>query len=388
MLDRLHLKNFKCFDELTLPTKPITLLTGFNAAGKSTALQSALLLAQHLRPHRSRPLLALNGDLVELGTPGDVLNERAGRERRTMAVGAGSGRADALWHLGADDRKSGAALTVERVEFVGATTGPESRDPADTLDDLPGAYGAIVADLRDLIYLSAVRTGTADTFPARETVDHVQADVGVRGEYAPWWFEQLIDEPVEVGRRHPDEPAATLRRQFDAWAATLFPGAEANALRLPRTSLVRLELRTRTTSEYRRPANIGYGLTYAFPILVALLLARDGQTVVVDSPEAHLHPRGQSAMGYLLACFAQAGVQILVETHSDHVLNGVRLAVRDGRVSREDAAVHFFVPGEDPEGGSTRVVSPGFGADGSLGEWPEGFFDQADRDLARLAGWD
>ena len=387
MLSRLLLRNFKCFPELTLPTAPLTLLTGFNAAGKSTALQSALLLAQHFRPRRPGSLLALNGDLVELGTPGEVLNERAGRGERLLAIGAGVGRSDGLWHMRADDRQSGFALALERVDFRGAATGPESRDPSTLLDAMPAEYGSIVASLQDLVYLSAVRAGAADTYPARASVDHVHADVGVRGEYAPWWFERNMDEPVPERVRHPGEPAETLRRQFDAWAATLFPGAEANALKLPRTSLVRLELRTRTTSEYRRPANIGYGLTYVFPILVALLLANEGQTVVIDSPEAHLHPSGQSAMGYLLARFAGAGVQVMVETHSDHVLNGVRLAIRDGHVRREAANVHFFVPSADPDEGPL-VVSPAFGSDGSLGEWPAGFFDQADRDLARLAGWE
>src|SRR5258708_39648245 len=91
-----------------------------------------------------------------------------------------------------------------------------------------------------------------------------------------------------------------------------------------------------------RPANVRYGLTYAFPIIVALLAAEDDQIVVIDSPEAHLHPSAQSQMGQLLARFAAAGVQILVETHSDHLLNGARLAVKGGVLPHSEMQIHFF----------------------------------------------
>ena len=108
---------------------------------------------------------------------------------------------------------------------------------------------------------------------------------------------------------------------------------------------------------------------------------------MVDSPEAHLHPSAQSVMGQILAHFAAAGVQIFAETHGDHVLNGVRLAVSKGSIQPRAVAVHFFnVVPEQPDG-PAHIVSPFFDSKGNLSEWPTGFFDQADRDLAALAGW-
>ncbi len=116
-----------------------------------------------------------------------------------------------------------------------------------------------------------------------------------------------------------------------------------------------------------------------------MLAAREDQIVVVDSPEAHLHPFAQSQMGMLLAHFAAAGVQIIVETHSDHLLNGVRLAVKKGIVGNSDVRIHFFT-GAGPTGHG--VLSPALDSEGRIDEWPEGFFDQLERDLSRLAGWD
>jgi CRISPR-associated Cas5-like protein len=165
----------------------------------------------------------------------------------------------------------------------------------------------------------------------------------------------------------------------------LFPGAQANVQLIQQLSLLGLQFRLSDIGAWRRPANIGYGLTYSFPIIVALLTAREDQIVVVDSPEAHLHPFAQSQMGMLLGHFAAAGVQIIVETHSDHLLNGVRLAVKKAIVRNSDVRIHFFT-GAGPTGHG--VLTPGLDAEGRIDQWPEGFFDQFEKDLSHLAGWD
>ena len=118
-------------------------------------------------------------------------------------------------------------------------------------------------------------------------------------------------------------------------------------------------------------------------MLVTMLTAELGSVVVIDSAEAHLHPRAQSAVGRFLGQMAGAGRQILVETHSDHLLNGIRLAVRDSLVKPHDVAVHFFDAGD----ATGQVTSLTIDDNGAIGDWPEGFFDQAERDLAILSGW-
>jgi predicted ATPase len=151
---------------------------------------------------------------------------------------------------------------------------------------------------------------------------------------------------------------------------------------LQQTNLLRLELRCGVTSDWVRPANIGYGVSYAFPIIVAGLCADENGTVILDSPEAHLHPRSQSRIGRFLAQIGGAGVQMLVETHSDHVLNGVRIAVRDGLIRPDDTAIYFFSSRAD-----ARVTRLSVDRYGTIHDLPDGFFDQAERDLSNLAGW-
>ena len=78
---------------------------------------------------------------------------------------------------------------------------------------------------------------------------------------------------------------------------------------------------------------------------------------MVENPEAHLHPSAQAAMGEFLAISAASGIQVILETHSDHVLNGIRRAVKKGLITHHDVAIHFFT-GEVPVG-STRNFDAG-----------------------------
>src|SRR5262249_12397465 len=102
-------------------------------------------------------------------------------------------------------------------------------------------------------------------------------------------------------------------------------------------------IKFRTGEDWVKPTNMGFGITYGLPVILAGLTAGTGGVLVVENPEAHLHPAGQSQMGIFLATMASAGVQIVVETHSDHILNGLRRAIGERRVlAASDAIVHYF----------------------------------------------
>ena len=250
---------------------------------------------------------------------------------------------------------------------------------------LPSALSKsnLVDTLHRTTFISAGRDLPLDTYPIPRSSAHVRGDVGRSGEYAPYWYLEFADDEVNLMRRHPTDNRETVRAQVDAWLGELFPGARANAERLAVDAPLRLSFSLGQKSPWSRPANVGFGLSYAFPMLVALLTAEPGSTVVIDSAEAHLHPRGQSAVGYLLARMAGSGLNIFAESHSDHLLNGVRLAVRDGILKPSNAAIHFF----DRLTPVPSVTSLAVDKNGAISDWPKGFFDQTERDLARLTGW-
>lgn len=128
-------------------------------------------------------------------------------------------------------------------------------------------------------------------------------------------------------------------------------------------------------------------------MLIVLLTAHPEDSIVVENPEAHLHPRGQAEIGKLLAKVAAAGVQLFVETHSDHVINGIRVAVKDKVVKPEDVNIAFFERKEHLLSKDTHEpVSETYSterdikvdAKGSLSEYPDGFLDEWNNQLMEL----
>jgi predicted ATPase len=308
-----------------------------------------------------------------------------------LTLGVETDALDVRWSFQVDDEEDRRSLKVESVHIRTPEASKSLPSGGDLLDLLPRTAeaepaGTLVDLLARTVFLSAVRQTDTEVYPVPDDLKPVNANVGSVGEYAAWWLHQVDDLEIEAARcLQGSSSPTTLRGQVNAWAGEIFPGAEVNAQPIPGTGLMRLELRTSRTDDWRRPSNIGYGLTYAFPMLVAGLCAGPHQVLIVDSPEAHLHPRGQSRIGCFLAQAAACG-QILIETHSDHVLNGIRLAVRDGLIAPADVAIYFFecnVPDET----RSKVLRLLVDKDGNLDHWPTGFFDQSERDLARLAGW-
>lgn len=239
---------------------------------------------------------------------------------------------------------------------------------------------SVVNQLRRLSWLSAERMGPRELLPLLDEQHHRQ--VGMRGELAAGLLYWQESEPVAQQLLIQDEPI-TLFHQVRAWMRHFFPGCDLQILPIEGASVISLRLRSDSKSDFQRPQNVGFGLTQLFPILVEVLSSRSGDMVIVENPEVHLHPRAQQEIGVLLAKVASTGVQVIVETHSDHVLNGVRLAVKCGRsVDAEQVKIHFFSRGEDS---APQRLSPKIDAKGRLDQWPQGFFDQFDKALSELS---
>lgn len=377
----LLLENFKCFKNLELPCAQLTVLTGYNAAGKSTALHALLLLAQALRLNPMSDRLALNGDLVSLGSAGDVI--RHDSEYHGIRLGIRGSDEQITWAFEYDRRLSArGVMSLTSAQYDNRT---HSETSASQMVPGPSACDShLLRLLQGMIFVGPGRVTQLSTYPIPRTSWQERGDVGMNGEYAAYWYLECADEEVDEPRRHQREPdARTVRSQIETWVDEFFPGARVSASRLTPDSPIHLAFRLQGTGGWVPPANVGYGLGYAFPMLVTMLTTSLGSVVVIDSAEAHLHPRAQSAVGRFLGQMAGAGLQIIVETHSDHLLNGVRLAVRDRLLKPRDVALHFFDAG-DAKG---QVTSLAIDNNGAISDWPEGFFDQAERDLAILSGW-
>ena len=188
-----------------------------------------------------------------------------------------------------------------------------------------------------------------------------------------------MDEPISIFLVIAST-APTLRHQVGARLDTFFPGCAIDVQQVQNANAVTLGIRTSEATGFVRPIHSGFGLTQILPIVVAALSVPEGSLLLIENPEVHLHPAGQALMGRFLADVAHSGIQVIVETHSDHFMDGVRIAVRDGLISPNEAAFHYF----ERDGNKSVVTSPELDENGRLSQWPTGFFDQHTENMMKL----
>jgi len=368
MIRRLSLRNFKCFTSVDVEFGRLNVLAGSNGTGKSTLVQALLVLFQSVQSGAlKRNRLQLNGPLIALGTGRDVLYKRSDTDSFEIVV-------------------EGEITRLEATVSVPASSSQHVLDivPGPGIDAGPNCFDGKV------LYLSADRLGPQKSYPMNLD-DSLGNEVGRRGEFAPLLYSRSRSKVVENGylllENAEKKQFADVESQFSLWMRRLFPGFEVRTDSLDQLDTVMLGLNLQRQigePEFLRPSNVGFGVSVAFPIVLVGLLADQITTLIVENPEAHLHPSAQSLVGEFLARTAAGGAQVFVETHSEHVVNGMRIAFRNQIIPRAD--LRFFAFSKTDEYGSQQVACVPLSDTGDFVSRPDSFFDQADKDLKLIYG--
>ncbi len=363
MLTSLTLKNFKPFENQSFSLKPLTLLSGLNSSGKSSLLQSLLLLRQSYQQDLLKDIgLALNGDLVCIGTAQDALFERAKEDLISFEI-INDNNISSNWVFEYDRDADIIKISDSDIE-------------------LKIYESSLFND--QFHYLRADRITPKNYFEMSEFKVKQHQQLGNQGEFAPHFLS--IYEYQEIANQnlsYSDQIPLNLKNQVEAWLGEISPGTRIYIESYLGMDLVSLKYSYGLSNPYRS-TNVGFGITYTLPIIVALLSATPDTLILLENPEAHLHPKGQSKIGELIALAASCGIQIIVETHSDHLLNGIRKAVRHNKINAEDVQIHYFQRYLKKGQAITEIISPRIYQDGGIDKWPDGFFDQAEKDLMEL----
>ena len=377
MLGKLKLTNFKCFKSMELTCAPLTLLCGLNGMGKSSVIQALLVLRQssvtgELREGR----LVLGGELADLGTGQDVLCEDAEADVVEFELHRADNPTPCRFSFDY-------SRTADELRTRDASQGVlPSVEPGSNIlkqwTEIPPLGGR-------LIYVNAERIGPRKFYHHSEVFAR-RGNLGTRGEYTLNYLSARQDESLPSSDpRCSDPKRCRLMEVIDHWLQEVTPGAHLQLETIQDADAIiagfSFDHPGDVGTRRYRATNVGFGLSYTLPVLTALL-EPPGSLCLIENPEAHLHPRGQTKLAELAARASLAGVQVIVETHSDHFMDGVRIAVRDGLIQPEDTAIHYF----SREGSEAVVSSPRVNTDGRLSSWPEGFFDQHEENLIKLLG--
>ncbi len=405
MLRSITLNNFKCFkDQTRFEFDKFNLLTGANGAGKSSVVQPILVMRQSIDRNPSSADVFFNGSCVELGTFRQVTNADTSSTEH-MLWKFGFSEKDAQIEIGYEFEADPGDLSARIVGITAAGVVNGQRieiEKPGLIENLTTTIGALqwkhllplsppilesaIDDLRlrsnfsQIHFISADRLGPQDHYRKESTKGFL--NVGARGQNvgSVLWFRKEDAVLPGLCRGDPAVTTPNLPDQTEAWLKYLFGEARLE-VKDTEANILLLNFGTTSAQHYFRPKNVGFGYSSALPIIVSCLIAKPGEILIVENPEAHLHPSAQSKLLELLFLVSQLGIQVFVETHSDHVLNSVRVAVTRKLLSEASTTIHYFVRSPDES-----VMNIALDSGGKPTSWPSGFFDQTDKDYFELYG--
>lgn len=370
MITGLKLSNFKCFgDETSFKFSKFNVLYGKNGRGKSTAIQPLLLLGQNIRGKESVVNLSLKGAYVDLGSFRDVTNRYKGNDspikfefvsetgNALRLVYDVSDVGSTMIHL--EDAWSGDVHMVSNV-------GTEQEDSHGTMNSTAMSGIKILETFRQLRYVSAGRRGPVNYEERND--DFVKDDIGATGE-------RLINALAKCDRSFLDS--------FQEALSFVLSGATVKLSEDKSVDHIDLLLDSSDGSSGFKPSNVGFGYSFVLPIIYQVLSAEIGSTIIVENPEAHLYPGAQSRLiEWMVSVAGKNNLQIILETHSDHIINGLRISVKKNKLNRRDVMIQFVDRMSDHDTPMVRMIK--VDQNGTLSENPTDFMDEWTKQMLEL----
>ncbi len=400
--------------EQSIEIRPLTILAGANSSGKSSIMQPLLLLKQTLEATYDPGALLLYGPNVRF-TSTDQLFSRAEKGKRTgtfhVGMGFGSDTTLSIYFQKQHDRR----IEISEMSYYNN----EERNIfrlGMTRDDIIANISSNISGLKEFptflskrefakLKLTIIRNrcfldlrivggndnvvfklGTSPSEIIQSEILQLIHLPGLRGNPErtypvtavgspfPGTFEKYAASVIAQWQSDKKEDKLeTLGKDLEklglSWKVTAKPINDTQ-VELQVGRLIRAT--RRGARDLINIADVGFGVSQALPVLVALHAANPGHLLYLEEPEIHLHPRAQSAMAQALADAANRGVRVVAETHSSLLLLGIQTLVAEGKLSPEIVKLHWFQRGKD---GATEVKSADLDEAGAFGEWPEDFAD-------------
>lgn len=343
MLTKIEITNFKIFEKKTIvPLSNLNVFTGINGRGKSTTLQALILMKQSIEGEEVNEIKLL-GKYLELGTFGDIKNVENEVE----------------FEFFENSNSKKYSFNSNHPTSINIKTGIESKGEKLTLD------------FNKIHFVSAERIGPKTYY--NRLANETFSSVGKNGEFVASILFDKQDENVPDILLANKEEAKTLIEQTSGWLSIIFKGSKVK-IGEQLDTILSLSYKCQNSVKYSKPTNVGFGFSNVLPIIVAGLIAKSGDILIVDSPEAHLHPSAQSEIAKFLAKVSLNGVQVFIETHSEHILNGIRISIKDESIDikpSNTSILYFQGNVENP------IISIVIDNEGKISNWPKGFFDQS-----------
>ena len=381
MVQSITLKNFKSIKEKTFYLGNLNVLLGLNGQGKSSFIQSLLLLRQSI-DKLNKGMLVLNGDLVKIGNSKDALYQYAKDDLAIELVVSNSEVLNMVFNY-----------EIDSDVFLVKNFNKELSDDFFAKTNKEGLFS------NDFQYLNANRIEPKSLHNKSLSTVSMENNLGIKGEYTVHYLELNDSEPIAFQNcLHPNTTISTTNsnekiqdkriiHQVNLWLSEISPDVNVKTINISSDYVqLKYEFNQPTFGKTMpfKPENVGFGISYALHVVTALLAARSGSLIIIENPESHIHPRGQAELGKLIALVAQNDVQIIIETHSDHILNGIRIGVKEEPSLKDKTILFYFKKTVEEQEQFSAISDIRIDKNGTLSDNPEGLLDEWGNQLLKL----
>ncbi|HSS47352.1 MAG TPA: DUF3696 domain-containing protein [Thermoanaerobaculia bacterium] len=442
MLTQLAFQNFKSWrDTGDVRLAPLTALFGSNSSGKTSILQMLLLLKQTAESPDRTQVLNLGDDrsLVDLGTFQDVLfrhdltksmavslDWRLPRSLEIADPARKSGflfRDDAIgfstaieWHANGDPslgrpvvremmyRFSGETFGMTQVsgkeynlesgfKFLRAQGRPWKLPPPAKCYGFPDqvrAYYQNASFLSDLelqfeeLFARVFYLGPLREYPKRQYswAGAQPADMGRRGERVVDALLASRESGVTLSRGR-GKKRQTVEERVAEWLKDLGLIDSFHVRPITKDGrLFQVWVRRDPRAAEVLITDVGFGVSQILPVITLCYYAPEGSTLLLEQPEIHLHPKVQAGLADVLVdAMKTRGVQIILESHSEHLLRRLQRRVADETIAPEQAALYF----SSTETGESHLTSLDLDLFGNIKNWPQDFFGDEFGEIAAMS---
>ncbi len=379
MISFLEINNFKSHKKTPIEFKNLTVLCGGNSVGKSSIIQSLLLLREAYINKSNFEYLDLLSNPVKIGTVADAIYQYS--ESNEIS-----------FNLHCEDEKYNFLFEINDNDYTKTLINAKK-----------DSFKTIIINKDESLFnenfqfISSARLGPQPFYPKDDVIVDKYKQISViegKAEYSIHFLHKNQSKKVIKELVNPNTSFDDLLNQVVAWEKEISKGIN---LLINDNGKLGFELKfqyetqkgNKRTNEFS-PQNVGFGVTYVLPILIAILSAQPGTLLIIENPEAHLHPKGISKLTQLICLASEAGIQIIVETHSDHLINGILVQSKmfessGNGINRNNVGIYQFDLDFDEHFTKTQKIE--IEEEGLIRYTPQGFFDQFTIDRRYLIGF-
>ena len=420
MITHIRMKNFKSWgDSGKVELAPLTGFFGTNSSGKSSLLQMLLLLKQTVGSNKVI-FFGNESSLVNLGSFREVIHGHKEDELLALEFGCelqeqltittlqdlyGYGRYDYVpldidsftFDTAILENADGLSIdnfsytvrpeVIQKIHWKGGRLSYGDMRP-DTVN-VANCYGLPTGGSREL--LEVLSSAFENLFnhvyylgPTRVDSRRHYGWVGAHPAHIRQWGDQTIDALLSARVRNlktsHDEEEVPIEQRVSYWLQEM---DLAHSFSLDWTgpqggNIYDVRIQKTSSSPPVTLVDMGYGLTQFLPVLVLCYYVPEGSTLILEQPGIHLHPKVQAQLADLLIeVITERNLRILIESHSEHLLNRLQRRIAEEKMSADDTALYFC----RNDKGVSKIERLKLDEFGNIANWPENFFGDEMGDL-------